>query len=60
MANNELTVKQVAEQLNTTEYTIRKYIKLGKLAATKHPKGFQHFYTIKQKDIDNLIKQMKG
>ena len=42
----KLTVKQAAERLNVSEFTVRRYIKEGKLKATKKRKGLKFSYEI--------------
>jgi len=50
-----LTVKQVADRLAVTEYTVRKYIKIGELKAEKVKKGKQHYYLINETDLKIFI-----
>lgn len=49
------TTEQVAELLQVSVITVRRYIKSGKLKASKIGKD----YRIKESDIDNFLKSTK-
>ena len=51
-----LTVREVAERLKLREYTVRDYIRKGKLSAAK----FGRVWRVSEEDLEKFIEERKS
>ena len=58
-ADKLLTVQEVAQQLRVNEATVRRWVKIGALAAIKLPHGGKReVYRIRQSTLDSILKYL--
>lgn len=55
--SKHLTVKQVAEKLNVSQETLRRWDKSGKFSSTRHPINNYRVYSEEQ--VDSLVKELQ-
>ena len=54
-----LTVAEVAERLRVTEFTVRNWLRAGRLDGYR-PGGTKAGWRIRESDLDRFIEQSKG
>jgi len=53
------TLSEVSKELNVSAQAVRRYIKEGKLKATKQQKGLRYYYLISDTDLNEFKSSIK-